>query len=509
MPDRECPGYFKILSSVHISRFLLISLDFARALKIDVSGSLDDLAMFMSREKNLTSEEIISSILTEPAGIKVLQELVDIDPFSLNTPGRIDYLAALERQAGWLQALMQSAIVAVAGTEPTQGTELFSSVDDAEREDIALALRLSGTLAQQRIDVARVITQHLPATATALATGEISLGHANAIAKESAEIIRSGATPDQIAEVERVALTHAEFHTPTQVVSKMKAAIAKLAPVEFEEAVAVAHERRSVDCYPQANGMAQIVALLPAADAQIVMLAIDKLARLNKEHAIEEENLRQRQKARFTSGAKTLNKSELIDREAIAIAARIDAFRADALTQLANNYLNSTMNEGLAHGRPVTLNLTMDLPTLLGLAENPANLKGYGPIPASVARELAADAKWRKFVTDPVTGELLDVGRRSYEPPQALKDFLTSRDQICRFPHCRQPARVSDIDHAQPWEDGGETSRVNMGMLCRRHHRMKTHGGWKLESFPDGSCEWESPSGKRYFVPSRKMDEAM
>ena len=463
----------------------------------------------MTREINATAEERVTAILGEAAGITVLQELVDIDPFSLSTSGRIDYLAALERQTGWLQALMQSAIVAVAGSEPTQGTELFSTIDDAEREDVALALRLSGANAQQRIDVARVITQHLPATSAALATGEISLGHANAIAKESAEIIRAGATPDQIAEVERIALTHAEFHTPTQVVSKMKAAIAKLAPVEFEEAVAVAQERRSVDCYPQANGMAQIVALLPAADAQMVMLAIDKLARLNKEHVIEEKNLRERQMARFTSGAKVAGKAALIDREAIAIAQRIDAFRADALTQLANNYLQSTLDQGVTHGRPVTLNLTMDLPTLLGLAENPGNLKGYGPIPASVARQLAADAKWRKFITDPVTGELLDVGRSSYEPPQALKDFLTSRDQICRFPHCRQPARVSDIDHAQAWEDGGETSKINMGMLCRRHHRMKTHGGWKLESFADGSCEWESPSGKRYFVPSRKMDEAM
>ena len=142
--------------------------------------------MFMSREIIATAEERVAAILGEVAGITVLQELVDIDPFSLSTSGRIDYLAALERQAGWLQALMQSAIVAVAGSEPTQGTELFSTVDDAEREDVALALRLSGANAQQRIDVARVITQHLPATSAALATGEISLGHANAIAKESA-----------------------------------------------------------------------------------------------------------------------------------------------------------------------------------------------------------------------------------------------------------------------------------------------------------------------------------
>jgi hypothetical protein len=287
----------------------------------------------------------------------------------------------------------------------------------------------------------------------------------------------------------------------------MKTVIAKFAPIEYEEAVATATEGRYVECYPQPNGMAQIVALLPAADAQIVMLAIDKLARLNKEHARTEATLRERQVARFSSAAKLADRAHQIDREAIAINRRLEAMRADALAQIASNYLATSSQEALAHGRPVTLNLTMDLVTMLGLADNPASLKGYGPIPAGVARELAADAKWRKFITDPVTGELLDVGRTSYEPPQKLKDYLNARDQICRFPQCRQPARVSDIDHARAWEDGGETSRTNMGALCRRHHQMKTHGGWRVESYPDGSCQWESPAGKRYFVPARPMHE--
>ncbi|MFM7948975.1 MAG: hypothetical protein ACKO75_01240, partial [Actinomycetales bacterium] len=46
---------------------------------------------------------------------------------------------------------------------------------------------------------------------------------------------------------------------------------------------------------------------------------------------------------------------------------------------------------------------------------------------------------------------------------------------------------------------------ANLGFLCRRHHRLKTHGGWKLESFADGSCKWRSPEGKNYFVPARPL----
>jgi hypothetical protein len=460
-------------------------------------------------EDQISNEDRVNTLLRDPAGITSLIALVEIDPLTLNSAGRIDYLSALERQAGWLQSLMQNAIVAVAGSQSSRADDIFAGVDDAEREDVALALRLSGGSAQARIDVARIITNHLPATASALAAGEISLAHANVIAKESAQIIEAGAPLDQILEVEKIALAHSEFHTPAQVASKMKATMAKIAPIEYSEAVATATERRYVECYPQPNGMAQIVALLPAPDAQMLMLAIDKLARLNKEHARDEAALRERQISRFSSAAKGANRAPYIDRDAITINRRLEAMRADALAQIASQYLASSAEEGLAHGRPVTLNLTMDLPTMLGLADNPASLKGYGPIPADVARELAADAKWRKFITDPVTGELLDVGRSTYEPPQKLKDFLGARDQICRFPHCRQPARVSDIDHAKAWEDGGETSRTNTGALCRRHHQMKTHGGWKLQSFPDGSCEWSSPAGKNYFVPARQMDESL
>ena len=185
----------------------------------------------------------------------------------------------------------------------------------------------------------------------------------------------------------------------------------------------------------------------------------------------------------------------------------MDQLRADALAAIAEKFLAESTEENLAHGRPVTLNLTLDLPTFLGLSENPGVLAGYGEIPASAARLLASDAKWRRFITDPVTGNLLDYGRLTYQPPQPLVDFIVARDRRCRFPGCRQPARVCDIDHAVPWEEGGSTSRENLGLLCRRHHRMKTHGGWRLTSFEDGSCEWKSPEGNTFKVTARSINE--
>ncbi|MEI7660389.1 MAG: DUF222 domain-containing protein, partial [Actinomycetes bacterium] len=186
-----------------------------------------------------------------------------------------------------------------------------------------------------------------------------------------------------------------------------------------------------------------------------------------------------------------------------------DNKRADALTAIFSAALSENLDDVKAHRRPVTINVTIDLPTLLGLAENPGQLSGYGAIPASVARELASDASWKRFITDPLTGNLLDYGREKYEPPQALADFLLARDRTCRFPGCRQPATRTDIDHAHSWETGGETNIENLGLLCRRHHRLKTHGRWGLLSNLDGSCEWTSPVGKKYFVPARPINESV
>jgi hypothetical protein len=132
----------------------------------------------------------------------------------------------------------------------------------------------------------------------------------------------------------------------------------------------------------------------------------------------------------------------------------------------------------------------MDLPTALRLADNPAHLDGYGPIPPELARQLAADADWRRLLIDPISGHLLDYGRTTYRPPKALADFVSARDQTCRFPHCTRPAMRCDLDHARSWQCAGSTCSANLGALCRRHHRAKTHGDWVLHSQPDGSATW-------------------
>lgn len=480
--------------------------------------------MRVSLEKPV--EEQLIELLNQPGGYEPLGHLIGINPEKLTSAGKIDYLAALEKQNSWLTSLIQRATLAIAGSEPSESPNLWEGVDESEREDVATALRLSSNTAQIRIDVARVLTNHLPATCEALANGDISPSHATLIARESSEAIKRGISTEDLLLIENKALAHAEFHTPAQVGRKLRTLFAQASPESFEEKVVAARDTRSVRMYPESDGMATLIALLPIEDAQTVMLSINSLIAMR-----DSKSCAYKSKTRFTSDKEIFAKEfstedglakGVSNKEVFAKKTKIEdsttnhSFdnrniemkRADALTEICGDLLARISDDYQPHRRPVSINITMDLPTALGLADNPAELAGYGPIPASVARHLSSDAKWRKFVTDPGTGNLLSFGRESYIPPQPLVDFLTARDRICRFPGCSQPARVSDIDHAIPWEEGGLTSPENLGLLCRRHHRMKTHDGWNLESFADGSCKWTSPAGKEFFVPARPIHES-
>jgi hypothetical protein len=485
----------------------------------------------------------LSQLLSQRPGIETLTQLVEIHPYELSPSGRIDYLAALEKQNGWLQALMQTAFVAIADDQRESLEYGESGVDDEEREEIAAALRLSPATAQAKMDTARILVNQLPATCAALASGEISVAHATVIARESAPLLRGGIDREVIAQIEKSAIANAEFHTPAQVANKIRTAVSRALPTECEESFARAHELRKVSCYPERDGMATVIALLSAPDAQSVLIAIERYLQRKDREALQSSLFRtstttQNSSATTQNSSATTQNSlsrgtDLANSAEIPNPWRVDNRRADAFVEIINEFLTSDLldqtatdqtatdhadltNRNLSkqkqiknlNRRPVTINVTIDLPTLLNMAENPGQLSGYGPIPASLARELAADGNWKRFITDPTSGELLDIGRKSYRPSQHLVDFLIARDRTCRFPGCRYPAHRSDIDHVTPWDDGGKTTPENLGSLCRRHHRLKTHGGWKVTSASDGSCEWISPNGKHYLVPSRPVHEA-
>ncbi len=185
------------------------------------------------------------------------------------------------------------------------------------------------------------------------------------------------------------------------------------------------------------------------------------------------------------------------ERGAAADGSTIEQARVDALAALCEQALADPHLKPSAKARRVA-DVVIDLATLLGLADSPGYLPGHGYIPADLARELAADARWRRLVNDPATGHLLDYGTTVYTPPAALAAYVRAA-RTCRAPGCDRRSEICDLDHRDPFPrhpDGtpattsacgpcsGCTSAHNLDPECRWHHLLKTHHGFRVAPGP-------------------------
>jgi hypothetical protein len=176
----------------------------------------------------------------------------------------------------------------------------------------------------------------------------------------------------------------------------------------------------------------------------------------------------------------------------------INQARADVLVEVVMNSTptpTTTFLDCVNVPARVNVGVLIDLPTLLALRDNPAELPGYGPLDPDLARALAADNEWRRFLHDPITGQILDLGHTKYEPSRKLREFIHARDPKCTYPGCNHQARRSQLDHIQPWPQG-PTDRDNLHPLCVHHHNLKTHGNWQVtRDHNSGEATWTSPRG--------------
>jgi hypothetical protein len=178
----------------------------------------------------------------------------------------------------------------------------------------------------------------------------------------------------------------------------------------------------------------------------------------------------------------------------------LDQARADAFSATFADVLERCQATGqipLLQGRTrVEVQVVIDLPTLLGLADNPADVPGFGSIDPALARILASDAEWRRLVRDPLTADLLDVGRTRYTPGQLLRDFVLTRHPRCTMPGCTRRSWHAQLDHITPWP-AGPTTRDNLHPVCQRDHNRKTLERWRVDRLPGGRVRWHSPHGLR------------
>ena len=132
---------------------------------------------------------------------------------------------------------------------------------------------------------------------------------------------------------------------------------------------------------------------------------------------------------------------------------------------------------------PYKILVTVPVTTLMGLENTPAMLDGLTPIPAELARELAAgEPIWLRILTDPITGSPCDAAAETYHPSAQQRLQLRLRHPVCAAPGCERPTRLGaeddhilEYDHRDPG-GGGQTTLANLHRLCWRHHQLKTAG---------------------------------
>ncbi len=85
-----------------------------------------------------------------------------------------------------------------------------------------------------------------------------------------------------------------------------------------------------------------------------------------------------------------------------------------------------------------------------------------------------------------------------YRPSPSLTHLIQVRQVTCTAPGCRRPATSCDFEHTIPYHLGGRSCECNGGPCCRRHHRAKQTGGWRLSQPRPGSFVWTTPHGRSY-----------
>jgi len=455
------------------------------------------------------------------------------DPAGLDDTVLVEAIAAAEKLAAWAhqRACLLAAELSRRGSMNPDWDLPLPARTCVAGDELAMRLGWSKRAANRLVRDGRALEAELAPLAEAVAAGLVDIPKLHVLTDRLAGRAYQLTWPvlDQV-------LPRTALRTPTQLAADVDRALLTLEPedaaVRLPRAVASRHV-----CHPRRlpDGMAGIWAVLPAADAARVDGTLDATART----ACAAGDPRTLDQLR----ADTLTALAAGDALLAGAAAAQPAtggcqsesersagprgerdWRVREVSDGAADEHETNEGEGSeridgegASSQPraprirvpkVRIDVTVALSTLLGMDEKPAELAGLGPIPAEQARALAMGGTWRRIVTDPLTGAVLDVGRDRYRPPAALVAHVTARDGCCAGPGCSVPADRCDIDHTTEFHGTpangsplpGTTSADNLGPLSERCHRLKTDGGFTLRQVEPGVFEWRTPAGLGYRV---------
>ena len=125
----------------------------------------------------------------------------------------------------------------------------------------------------------------------------------------------------------------------------------------------------------------------------------------------------------------------------------------------------------------------------LAEAEETCEIAGVGPVSVATVEELLGDAFGAAIVTNGV--DVFTVTHLGRSVTEHQRTALEARGYQCEVPGCGSTTAL-EIDHIEDWAKTFRTELALLAWLCRRHHRDKTHKGWRLQG-PPGSRRWVAP----------------
>lgn len=332
--------------------------------------------------------------------------------------------------------------------------------------------------AREKVRVAHALAG-LPKISEGIASGKLSYSKVRAITR-----IADETNEDYLLMIAE----HGTAHHVEKLVSKYRTA----KRLQDAEIANEQYNKREVTHYYDHDGCLVIKARLPAEQGALIVKAL--------EMAMDESFVGGRPAA-DPSDNKDVPSGQTPeqDDEPTPIAAR----RADALTEIAETYMNNNESSGSTADRyQVIVHVTADQ---VPLGQTPEPVRGRYPkgtqpaaechledgpgVTAVTSRRIACDSSIVAIKEDK-NGEPLSIGRRSRTIPPPMRRALRVRDKGCRFPGCTN-TRFVDGHHVKHWADGGETSLDNLVMLCRHHHHLVHEGGFACERSPDGKITFK------------------
>ncbi|PTR30343.1 HNH endonuclease [Rhodococcus sp. OK519] len=374
--------------------------------------------------------------------------------------GRIDLLRVLERltcAAAGLQAQITSDFAADHRRTSTDAGAPRERRDRGIASQIALARRESPHRGGIHLGLATTLTSELPHTLAALRAGSITEWRATQIARETACL----STEDR-ADIDRKLAADPE--QLEKMSDKDTVATARQMAYEADKEVWVrrkarAHTERRVSIRPAPDTMAYVTALLPMAEGVACHAALTAAS------------------ASATAAGDQRTRGQIM----------ADTLVTRVITPHTDNAAEPPV--------PVRVHLTVSDRTLFAGGHEAAHVRGYGPIPAGMARELvhaaarAGIAELRRVYARPDTGAVVAMDCNTRLFPASLAELIRLRDPVCRTPWCDAPVR--HIDHIQPAADGGPTTFENGQGLCEACNYAKQAPGWKTEPL-------HSPNGRHH-----------